>query len=123
MSEGVFRTYIVPLTDTSGEDPPGRVWRGCLLCYELIPSIYIMRGKNKMNTVDKEKFVSCSHYDIRSCIRFRINEIREIRKFMKDENTFKYKLVRNSMVIKLAILKMEIKHLWKIRKDKLKHVV
>jgi hypothetical protein len=33
MSEGVFRTYIVPLTDTNGEDPSVRVWRGCLLCY------------------------------------------------------------------------------------------
>jgi hypothetical protein len=46
MKEGVFCTYIVLLTDTSGEDPPVGVWRGCLLCYRVTPSIYSERSVN-----------------------------------------------------------------------------
>jgi hypothetical protein len=39
MLEGVPYTYIVPTQDTNGEDPSRAVWRGCLLCYTVTPSL------------------------------------------------------------------------------------
>jgi hypothetical protein len=51
MNEGTFHTYIVPLTDTSGEDPPVVVWRGCLLCYGMIPSFILLRKEVNKNVL------------------------------------------------------------------------
>jgi hypothetical protein len=41
MGEGIFHKDIVPWQDTNGEDPSCVVWLGCLLCYEVLPSLIL----------------------------------------------------------------------------------
>lgn len=64
----------------------------------------------------RKQFDSCSYAELTSCIKARIEWIRESRQFLRDKNTEVYRHTRATVRLTLLRNKLEIRNLLKMRR-------
>jgi len=64
----------------------------------------------------RKQFDSCSYEELTNCVHARIRWIREMKKFLKDENTKDYGHIKAKCRLSIATDKKEISKLLKMRR-------